>query len=131
MLLSVYLAWTSITRGYFTCAGNLGTSSLAIIICCRASSGLDKPIHWNTEQCQIHLQTVLYCIYVWTIVVYVWMAPGKISCKLTGSPSLNKVFELNWIETLQPIVFSPENTTFNWIVGFIWVKISVDFRLCV
>ena len=26
------------------------------------------------------------------------MAPGKISCELTGSPSLNKVFELNWIE---------------------------------
>jgi len=26
------------------------------------------------------------------------MAPGKISCKLTGSPSLNKVIELNWIE---------------------------------
>jgi len=24
-----------------------------------------------------------------------WMAPRKISCKLTGSPSLNKVFELN------------------------------------
>jgi len=26
------------------------------------------------------------------------MAPGKISFKLTGSPSLNKVFDLNWIE---------------------------------
>jgi len=26
------------------------------------------------------------------------MAPGKISCELTGSTSLNKVFELNWIE---------------------------------
>jgi len=23
------------------------------------------------------------------------LAPGKIGCKLTGSPSLNKVFELN------------------------------------
>jgi len=31
---------------------------------------------------------VIYCRYV-------WMAPGKISCKLTGSPSVNKVFELN------------------------------------
>jgi len=27
------------------------------------------------------------------------MAPGKISCELTGSPSLNKVFELNQIES--------------------------------
>ena len=26
---------------------------------------------------------------------HVWMAPGKISFRLTGSPSLNKVFELN------------------------------------
>ena len=29
------------------------------------------------------------------ICFHVWMAPGKISFKLTGSPSLNKVFELN------------------------------------
>ena len=28
---------------------------------------------------------------------HVWIAPGKISCKLTGSPSLNKVLELNWM----------------------------------
>ena len=27
--------------------------------------------------------------------LHVWMATGKISCKLTGSPSLNKVF--NWM----------------------------------
>jgi len=33
---------------------------------------------------------ILYCSHV-------WMAPGKISCKLTGPPSLNKVFELNWL----------------------------------
>ena len=33
-------------------------------------------------------EKMLYCSHV-------WMAPGKISCKLTGSPSLNKVFELN------------------------------------
>jgi len=26
---------------------------------------------------------------------HVWMVPGKIICELTGSPSLNKVFELN------------------------------------
>ena len=44
-------------------------------------------------------EPVLFCIYVWIIVVFVWMAPGKISCKLTGSPSLNEVFELNWIGT--------------------------------
>ena len=46
-------------------------------------------------------EPVLFCIYVWIIVcicLHVWMAPGKISFKLTGSPSLNKVFELNWIE---------------------------------
>jgi len=29
------------------------------------------------------------------ICLHVGMAPGKISCKLIGSPSLNKVFELN------------------------------------
>ena len=33
-------------------------------------------------------EKLLYCSHV-------WMAPGKISCKLTGSPSLNKAFELN------------------------------------
>ena len=33
-------------------------------------------------------EKMLYCLHV-------WMAPGKISCKLTVSPSLNKVFELN------------------------------------
>ena len=37
----------------------------------------------------LHLyETLMYCSHV-------WMAPGKISCELTGSPSLNKVFELN------------------------------------
>ena len=37
-------------------------------------------------------------VYMYEILLYcshVWMAPGKISCELTGSPSLNKVFELN------------------------------------
>jgi len=29
---------------------------------------------------------------------HVLMVPGKITCELTGSTSLNKVFELNWIE---------------------------------
>ena len=47
-------------------------------------------------------EPVLFCIYVWKNVVLLdhmfgW-PPGKISCELTGSPSLNKVFELNWIE---------------------------------
>jgi len=36
-------------------------------------------------------EQLLYCLHV-------WMAPGKISCELTGSPSLSKVFELNWID---------------------------------
>ena len=31
---------------------------------------------------------LLYCSHV-------WMAPEKIICELTGSPSLNNVFELN------------------------------------
>ena len=48
-------------------------------------------------------EPVLFCIICMNngcIVHMFWMAPGKISCKLTGSPSLNKVFwiELNWIE---------------------------------
>jgi len=43
-------------------------------------------------------EPMLFCIYVWIICLHVWMAPRKISCKLTGSQSLNKVFELNWIE---------------------------------
>ena len=46
-------------------------------------------------------EPVLFCIICMNnccICLHVWMAPGKISCKLTGSPSLNKVFELNWIE---------------------------------
>ena len=34
----------------------------------------------------------------WLYCSHVWMAPGKISCKLTGSSFLNKVFELNGIE---------------------------------
>jgi len=33
-------------------------------------------------------EELLYCSHV-------WMAPGKISCELTASPSLYKVFELN------------------------------------
>ena len=39
-------------------------------------------------------EQLLYCSHV-------WMTSGKISCKLTGSPSLNKVFwiELNWSVT--------------------------------
>jgi len=38
---------------------------------------------------------VLYiCMNNCCICLHVGMAPGKISCKVTGSPSLNKVFEL-------------------------------------
>ena len=47
---------------------------------------------------------VLYiCMNNCCICLHVWMAPGKISFKLTGSPSLNKVFELNlnWIESIK------------------------------
>ena len=36
------------------------------------------------------------CMKNCCICLHVWMAPGKISCELTGSPLLNKVFELNW-----------------------------------
>ena len=39
---------------------------------------------------------VLYiCMKNGCICLHVGMAPGMISCKLTGSPSLNNVFELN------------------------------------
>ena len=31
-------------------------------------------------------------------IVHVWMAPGKINYTLFGSPSLNKLFELNWLK---------------------------------
>ena len=49
---------------------------------------------------------VLYvCMNNCYICFHVWMAPEKISFKLTGSPSLNKVFELNWIKL--KILFSP------------------------
>jgi len=42
----------------------------------------------NDLCCFVYMyENMLYCSHV-------WMAPGKIS-KLTGSPSLNKVFELN------------------------------------
>jgi len=40
-------------------------------------------------------------VYMYAILLYcshVCMAPGKISCKLTGASSLNKVSELNLIE---------------------------------
>ena len=41
-------------------------------------------------------EPVLYiCMNNCCICFHVWMAPGKISFKLTGSPSLSKVFELN------------------------------------
>jgi len=43
-------------------------------------------------------ELVLVCIICMNnccICLHVWMTPGKISFKLTGSPSLNKVFELN------------------------------------
>ena len=43
-------------------------------------------------------ETLLYCLHV-------WMVPGKISCKLTGSTSLNKVSELNWIEYTRMCVY--------------------------
>ena len=45
-------------------------------------------------------EPVLFCIYVWTnVVLFTWLdGPREDKCKLTGSPSLNKVFELNWIE---------------------------------
>ena len=51
--------------------------------------------------CVCLMNLCYFCIYVWTNVVlfdhmFGWPL-GKISCELTGSPSLNKVFELNWI----------------------------------
>ena len=46
----------------------------------------------------------LCCVYMYEHMLYcshVWMAPGKISCKLTGSPSLYTVFELKIVERLE------------------------------
>jgi len=65
--------------------------TLSMSVCCVCLCFSDEP--------------VLFCIYVWKNVVFVnmfivGMAPGKISYKLTGTPSLNKVFELNWIESI-------------------------------
>ena len=57
-------------------------------------------------------EPVLFCIFVWKIVCicsHVGMYPGKISCKLTGSPSLNKVFDLIW--------FDLNWIDLNWIPG--------------
>ena len=59
-------------------------------------------------------EPVLFCIYVWIICLYVWMAPRKISCKLTGSPSLNNVFELNEL---------------NWIISAHSIHSHVRFHL--
>jgi len=39
------------------------------------------------RDCVYLYERMLYCLHV-------WMAPGKLSCILNGSPSLNKVFEL-------------------------------------
>jgi len=47
-------------------------------------------VRWTCVVLYICMQTCCICLHV-------RMAPGKISCKLTGSPSLYKVFELNWI----------------------------------
>ena len=55
---------------------------------------------WTCELCLpvIVWWTCVVFVYMYEKMLYCLMAPGKISCGLTGSPSLNKVFELNWIE---------------------------------
>ena len=61
----------------------------------------------------VSAEPVLFYIYVWTNVVHMfWMAPGKISYKLTGSQSLNKVFELKRKVITTRIVF---RVCFKWI----------------
>ena len=47
-------------------------------------------------------EPVLFCIYVFMSLKmlnssYVWLATGKMSCKHTELPSVNKGFEFNWI----------------------------------
>jgi len=40
-------------------------------------------------------EPVLFFVYMYEqccICLHVWVAPGKISCELTGSPYLNKVY---------------------------------------
>ena len=62
---------------------------------------------------------VLYiCMNKCCICSHVWMVPAKISCKLTGSLSLNKVLELNWIEL-----------ELNWIELVLnWIGIELDWN---
>ena len=47
--------------------------------------------------CQMNLCCFVYLSVKMLYCSHFCMAAGKISCKLTGSPFLNKVFELNWI----------------------------------
>ena len=65
---------------------------------------------------------VLYiCMNKCCMCSHVWMAPGKISCKLTRSPYLNKVFELNWIEFAHILVVSLISRT-----AFLWTVITIS-----
>ena len=53
---------------------------------------------------QCMYEKMLYCSHV-------WMAPGKISCKLTGSPSLNSfLIELNCLQIFTLQIAESEET---------------------
>ena len=55
--------------------------------------------------CPMNLCCFIYMYETLLCCSHVWMAPGKISCKLTWSTSLNKVSELNWIEYTRMCVY--------------------------
>ena len=56
-----------------------------------------KVLHVFACVCPMNL---CYFVYMYEQLLYcshVWMVPAKIICELTGSPSLNKVFEFNFL----------------------------------
>ena len=57
------------------------------------------------------------------ICLHVWMAIGKINCKLTGSPSLSKVFELNLIE-LSGSTYPLYIKVTVWLITALWIHVS-------
>ena len=81
---------------------NLWTKSYKFVpIYCDART-LMKMLLYESVSCVclcLSDESVLFSIYLWFFLncLHAWMAQGKIRCKLTGSPSLNKVFALNWI----------------------------------
>ena len=71
-------------------------------------------------------EPVWFCIYVCeNVVLFTCLdqAPGKISCKLTGSPSLSKVFEFNLIE-LPGSTYPLYIKVTVWLITALWIHVS-------